>query len=127
MGNLVKLFSALSDTNRLRILAALKEYSDMCACQIVELLQVSGATTSWHLSLLMQIGLLDSFKEGRWVHYRLNTGSHNYRQVLDWLESQLEDTDVVKQDQKVLSNIMAEDREDLCRKQRGEKCCPRKN
>ncbi len=118
MGNLVRLFSALSDTNRLRILAALKQYSDMCACQIVELLQVSGATTSRHLSLLMQVGLLDSFKEGRWVHYRLNTGSHNYGQVIDWLEKELEHTDVVKEDQQTLKKIMTADRKALCRGQR---------
>lgn len=126
MGNLLRLFSALSDHNRLRIIAALKEYSDLVACQIVELLGVSGATTSKHLSILMQIGLIDSYKEGRWVHYRLNRANHNYGQVIDWLEDQLYQTATIEKDRDALREIMAADREDICRKQRGEKCCPRK-
>lgn len=126
MGNLLKLFSALSDHNRLRIIAALREHSDLCACQIVELLGVSGATTSRHLSILLQVGLIDSYKDGRWVHYRLNRASHNYGQVTDWLEDQLYQTATVEKDRYALREIMATDREDICRKQRGEKCCPRK-
>ena len=99
----------------------------MCACQIVELLQVTGATTSKHLSVLLQAGLIDSYKEGRWVHYQLNTGNHNYEQVMSWLDEQLPKTDVVEKDRLFLKEVMAADREDLCRKQRGEKCCPRKS
>lgn len=98
----------------------------MCACQIVELLQVTGATTSKHLSILLQAGLIDSYKEGRWVHYQLNAGNHNYEQVMSWLDEQLPQTDVVEKDKLFLKEIMAAEREDLCRKQRGEKCCPRK-
>jgi len=126
MGNLVRLFSALSDRNRLRIIAALKECSDLVACQIVELLGVSGATTSKHLSILMQTGVIDSYKEGRWVHYRLNRANHNYSQVIGWLEDQLYQSATIENDRNALREIMAADREDICRKQRGEKCCPRK-
>jgi len=126
MGKLQRLFSALSDKGRLRIIAALKEYEDMCACQIVELLQLSGPTTSRHLSILMQAGVLDSYKEGRWVHYRLDHSNHCCDQVMSWLEEQLYQTDSVKDDLFALKEIMSADREDICRKQRGDKCCPTK-
>lgn len=126
MGDLIKLFSALSDQNRLRIISALKEYKDMCACQVVELLQISGATASKHLSLLKQIGLVDSYKDGRWVHYHLNTKNHRFGQIRSWLEEQLDKTERIKQDRIELRDIMSQDREDICRKQRGEKCCPKK-
>jgi len=124
MVKLQRLFSALSDKNRLRIIAALRDYEDMCACQIVELLKLTGATTSKHLSILIQIGVLDSYKEGRWVHYRLDYSNHRCDQVMEWLEEQLYQTDTVKADQLALKEIMSADREDICRKQRGEKCCP---
>jgi ArsR family transcriptional regulator len=124
MGKLKKLFSALSDQSRLRIIAALKEYEDMCACQVVELLQLTGATTSKHLSILMQAGVLDSYKEGRWVHYHLDYSNNCCDQVMEWLEEQLYQTNTIKDDQLALKEIMSADREDICRKQRGEKCCP---
>jgi ArsR family transcriptional regulator len=125
MGNIQRLFSALSDNNRLRIIAALKVYGDMCACQVVELLQVTGATTSKHLSILIQVGLIDSYKEGRWVHYRLDYSSTDFDQVMGWLENKLSQTDIIKSDKRALKEIMTVDREEICRKQRGEKCCPK--
>lgn len=118
MEDLLRLFSALSDRNRLRIIAALKEHGDMCACHIVELLQVSGATASRHLSILLQVGLIDSYKEGRWVHYLLNHSSKNYNEVMVWLEEVLSQTDLVKEDAIVLKKIMTADRKAICRTQR---------
>ena len=126
MGKLQKLFSALSDKSRLRIIAALREYEDMCVCHIVELLKLSGASISKHLSILTQAGLLHSYKEGRWVHYRLDSSNHCCDQVMAWLEEQLYQTGIVKDDQLALKEIMSADREDICRKQRGDKCCPTK-
>lgn len=125
MGNLLRLFSALSDKNRLRIIAALKEHGDMCACHIIELLQVSGATASRHLSILLQVGLIDSYKEGRWVHYRLDFLSKEYEQVMEWLEDKLSQTDIIKSDKHTLAELMTIERKVICRKQRGEKNCPK--
>ena len=120
-----KLFKALSDRNRLRIIAALREYDGMCACQIVELLDVAGATTSKHLSILLNVGLICNYKEGRWVHYRLDYSGTDCDQVMGWLKDKLSQTDIIKSDKHALNEIMAFDREVICRKQRGEKCCPK--
>jgi len=125
MGNIEKLFKALSDRNRLRILAALREYNEMCACHIVELLKVTGATTSKHLSILLNIGLIENYKEGRWVHYRLDYSRTDYDQVMEWLEEHLDQTSIIQADKLALKEIMATDRVEICRKQRGDKCCPK--
>ena len=125
MGNIEKLFKALSDRNRLRILAALREYNEMCACHIVELLKVTGATTSKHLSVLLNIGLIENYKEGRWVHYRLDYSHTDYHQVMEWLEEHLDQTDIIQADKLALKEIMTTDRVEICRKQRGDKCCPK--
>jgi len=120
-----KLFKALSDRNRLRIIAALREHDGMCACQLVELLDVSGATTSKHLSILLNVGLISNYKEGRWVHYRLDYSGTESDQVMGWLKEKLFQTDTIRSDNHALDAIMAVDREVICRKQRGEKCCPK--
>jgi DNA-binding transcriptional ArsR family regulator len=59
---------ALSDGNRVRILAALRGRS-LCVCQITELLGLAPSTVSKHLLVLRHAGLVESRKQGRWIHY----------------------------------------------------------
>ena len=121
----LEIFKALSDLNRLRIVAALGRYDELCACQITELLQVTGATASRHLSVLQQSGVLDSRKEGRWIYYRLAppAGSET---VFQWLGESVFSSKEIMADVQALEKIVEVGREDLCRMQRGEGCCPRK-
>lgn len=121
---------ALSDRNRLRIVAALSNYGELCACQITEMLQVTGATASRHLSLLQTAGLLDSRKEGRWIYYSLNAclgPAGSLQPIGEWLQHQFQQSQNVFEDMKHLEAIVAMDRADLCRRQRGEKCWPEKS
>ncbi len=127
MKTMVNILKALSDRNRLRIMAALTTHRELCACQITELLQVTGATASRHLSVLSSSGLTISRKEGRWVYYRLpdDTGDlKNLATLLDWMKTEFSTSDDIKTDIETLKKITACDPEDLCRKQRGEACCP---
>ncbi|HMP71765.1 MAG TPA: metalloregulator ArsR/SmtB family transcription factor [Kiritimatiellia bacterium] len=66
----VKLFRALSDPTRLRLLFALRD-GECCVCQLIALVDLAPSTVSKHLSLLREAGLIESRKQGRWVHYRL--------------------------------------------------------
>ncbi len=91
---------ALSDRNRLRVVAALMNTSELCACQISELLGVSGATASRHMELLIRAGLVGSRKDGRWVHYKLSPTFP--APVHKWLEETLSaDADIKKDRQKL--------------------------
>ena len=67
----LEILKALSDKNRMRVVAALWRFDELCACQITELLNVSGATASRHLGILQKTGLVESRKEGRWVYYKI--------------------------------------------------------
>ena len=40
-------------------------------CQLVELIDLSNASISKHLATLKNAGLLESRKDGRWVHYKV--------------------------------------------------------
>lgn len=121
MDQLVTVFKALSDKNRLRILAALTQHNELCACQLIELLQVAGATTSNHLGVLVRAGFLKSRKEGRWVYYRLVDLKGANREVAalsGLLKKELLEIHKGSEDEKLLKIILKSNPEEICRKQR---------
>ena len=124
MDKLTAIFKALSDRNRLRIVSALMKYDELCACQLTELIQVASATASRHMGVLISSNIVESRKDGRWVYYRLSKEQSDLGSLFDWIEQQLSNEPAAKLDEKELKNITARDPEDLCREQRGAKCCP---
>ncbi len=125
MNPILTIFKALSDQNRLRIFTALMNYEELCGCQIIEFLQVTGATVSRHMDLLLSAKLVKSRKEGRWVFYHLND-EEIYPPLLDWIQQNVLADEIYQKDRERLREITAYKPEDLCRIQRGEKCCPKK-
>jgi ArsR family transcriptional regulator len=123
MSQAIEKLKALSDLNRLRIVMALRRFDELCACQITELLQVTGATASRHLSVLQHAEILASRKEGRWIHYRLAPAVGS-EALLEWVEATCAGTEPFKADGEAMKRIASIDREDLCRMQRGVECCP---
>ena len=125
MENILLILKALSDKNRLRAFSALQFYEELCACQITELLQVTGATVSRHLSIMVNAGILKNRKAGRWIYFRLNTDYSSLDTVSGWVREQLDDSSQIKKDLKVLKQITLIPCEDLCRNQRNETSCPK--
>lgn len=70
VGALERLFRALADGTRLRILGLLTA-GEVCVCDIHETLGIPQAKASRHLAYLRRAGLVATRKEGLWVHYRL--------------------------------------------------------
>ncbi|MGF6906912.1 ArsR/SmtB family transcription factor [Fusobacterium sp. PH5-44] len=66
--NMAKLFKALSDPNRIYILEKLK-IGEICACKILEELNISQPTLSHHMKILSDSGIIKSRKEGKWHYY----------------------------------------------------------
>ena len=64
------LFKALGDATRLRILGLLLN-GEVCVCHIHESLKVSQPKASRHLAYLREAGLVETRREGVWIHYRL--------------------------------------------------------
>lgn len=68
-----RLFKALADPHRVRIMNVLATTGDpVCGCDLEEPLGLSQATVSFHLKKLFDAGLLDREKRGVWVYYSLN-------------------------------------------------------
>lgn len=99
----LEIMKALSDRNRLRIVAALMNQEELCACHLIELLQITGATASRHMDVLLRSGLVQSRKAGRWVHYTLNPATAAL--LFQWLESELQNDPEIKADRKTLIKI----------------------
>lgn len=68
--HLEDLFKALGDRTRLRILALLAA-GEVCVCNLHESLDLPQPTVSRHLAYLRRSGLVDTRRDGVWMHYRL--------------------------------------------------------
>ena len=117
------LMKALSDPNRVRALLALNS-GELCVCQLIELFQLAPSTVSKHMSILRQAKLVESRKDGRWIYYSI---AKNRSEMVDRLfKLVIASVSVSKEainDKEQLGNITQCNLDDLCRKQRGEKCC----
>ena len=68
--DLAELFKLFGDTTRIRILYVLFE-SEMCVCDIAELLHMTQSAISHQLRLLKQFKLVKNRREGKTVYYSL--------------------------------------------------------
>ena len=70
----LKRAKALSDENRLLAARLIKRRGEMCGCEVQAALQLTHATVSHHMSTLIDAGLVQSERRGKWVYYRLADG-----------------------------------------------------
>ncbi|MFE2047677.1 ArsR/SmtB family transcription factor [Streptomyces sp. NPDC059459] len=70
---LAKVFKALGDPVRLRLLSMIASRSggEVCVCDLTPAFDLSQPTISHHLKLLRQAGLIDCERRGTWVYYWL--------------------------------------------------------
>lgn len=76
MKEFIKVMKALSDPARVRILKML-QHKTMCVCEIQTALDKAQSTTSKHLKILEDAGLIVYQKDGLWVNYKLADGSQS--------------------------------------------------
>lgn len=71
--DMAKMFKALGDPIRLRLLsliAAASAVGECCVCDLTESFDLSSPTISYHLKILREAGLVESDRRGTWVYYR---------------------------------------------------------
>ena len=74
MGDLLAALRAVAEPTRLRLLV-LCARGELTVSELAQILGQSQPRVSRHLKLLCEAGLLDRFREGSWVFYRLSAGS----------------------------------------------------
>jgi len=70
VGSPSRLFKALGDPSRLRIVALLS-HAELCVCHIEAALGLPQPTVSRHLAVLRNAGVIAPERRGSWVFYRL--------------------------------------------------------
>lgn len=89
-----RLFIALSDKTRLRLLNLMQE-DEVCVCFFVEILDELQPKISRHLAYLRRAGIVGARREGKWIHYRITTPPDPHaerilKDVLAWLKEDKE-------------------------------------
>ena len=70
----IKVFRAVADVTRLKILKLLSE-GELCICEIMLALKRPQSSISHNLSILEDAGLVKERKEGKWCRYRISDGT----------------------------------------------------
>ena len=65
------IFKALCDENRVKIFRLLQG-GELCACHLIEQLELSQPTLSHHMTILCDSGLVVGRKEGKWMYYSIS-------------------------------------------------------
>jgi ArsR family transcriptional regulator len=114
MRDLLKVFKAVADENRLRILKMLQK-KKMCVCELAAILGIAQPSVSRHLSILKDAGLVEDQRSGQWVDYSICRDTFNqYASIIGvQLKQWINDDPKVKEDGRRLSVVS---REELCKK-----------
>ena len=106
MKGTTKVFKALSDETRLRILKML-EHRPLCVCEIQYVLKGSQPNVSHHLKTLHEAGLVESKKDGLWISYRLpeKPASPLHGAALSLVRKSLAEDGVIKKDRTAVTSV----------------------
>ena len=84
-----RVFKALSNEHRIRILEALRD-GELCACEVQVVLDAPQSTVASHLRELKDAGLVNTRRQGKWTYYRI--GDTAVLQLLDVADALAEET-----------------------------------
>ena len=83
------IFKALCDENRIKILQFLIG-GEKCACRLLEELNITQPTLSHHMKTLLDSGIVNGRKEGKWMHYSISKeGLEKAQKYLDYLKGEV--------------------------------------
>jgi ArsR family transcriptional regulator, arsenate/arsenite/antimonite-responsive transcriptional repressor len=68
---LASVFAALGDPVRLRLLSMVAAQGEVCSCHLQEPLGKSQPTISHHTRVLVEAGLIEGEKRGKWTWWRV--------------------------------------------------------
>lgn len=117
MRDIAKVFKALSDETRLRMLILIEQQC-LCVCEVMQILGMGQSRVSHHLNILRDAGLAKAKRQGTWMFYGSAGGvsSPHHERIVETLKDWVKDRDLVRID---LANL------EKCVTNRGKDgCCP---
>jgi ArsR family transcriptional regulator, arsenate/arsenite/antimonite-responsive transcriptional repressor len=114
MKEMVKVFKAVADPNRVRILKMLQQ-KKMCVCELSAVLGITQPSVSRHLSMLRDAGLVRDERNCQWIDYELCEEKINqYAPILmKHIRTWINEDQRVSRDAAMLKTL---NREKLCKK-----------
>ncbi len=103
MKNITKIYKALSDEARLRILNILHD-GELCVCHIMDILHMGQSKVSRHLTYLKNAGLVHDRRKGLWVYYSMSKNK-SYIPMLRCLKELRKEVKELKVDSEKLLKI----------------------
>ncbi len=92
-----KIFKALSDDSRLRILYLIFTNEEMCISDIEQILNFTQTKTSRHITYLKNSGILKQNKSDQWVYYSIK---EQYSGIVETMLHMIEKDEILEEDQK---------------------------
>jgi len=107
MRDFAKLFKALSDETRIRILKVLLE-RECCVCEIMQALDISQSRASRNLGILEDAGFIKSKRDGLWIVYSIDEQKMNSyaASLIKLLRGSLVNEEIILQDRERLSHAV---------------------
>lgn len=70
---LSRVFKAMGDPVRLRLLSLIASHAggEACVCDLTGVFDLTGPTISHHLKVLREAGLISGERRGTWIYYRV--------------------------------------------------------
>ena len=107
MRDFVKLFKALSDETRLRMLNILLE-RECCVCEVMQALDISQTRASRNLAALYEAGFLKLRRDGFWSLYSIDMDDMNefVADLVQAVAKAMEGNKMLEQDRERLKKAM---------------------
>ena len=105
MIQLIRVFKALSDETRIRILNVLTE-RECCVCEVMQALEISQSRASRNLSALYNAGLLKLRRDGLWALYSIDKEAVTkyYPNLIETVRESLKGNDIALLDKQRLQH-----------------------
>ncbi len=112
MREIIKVFKALADKNRIRMVKALM-VRPLCVCELQKLLGASQPSVSHHLKILAEAGIVDYERNGQWVTYRIKEVKKGdpIEEILSCFRGLFNDDEIIKKDRYIIEKL---DKLDIC-------------
>ena len=109
MQDTLKLFKALSDETRLRIINLLLE-RECCVCEVMQAMKISQTRASRGLSTLYNTGILKVRRDGLWVLYSIDEErmEESYYCLVQLIKSALKGNELANVDRERLKSAVRE-------------------
>jgi ArsR family transcriptional regulator len=109
MKDTLKVFKALSDSTRLRIIMLLLK-KELCVCELTFILKMEQSRISHQLRILRDVDLVEDVRDKKWIIYRIPYSSReNLGYLLKGIQRELKDSKEIKEDAARLETCLKEE------------------